>query len=330
MNHRGTSEWSAFQISLYTGAFDTGVFLGCELPFFRRTPFSRVPNALAVLPTNTRRVPMKGFCVSASSFPKLSWRPTPRPYLFRLGSMPGPSGAAFSSSVQVRGPRDESPQACPPSVAPGRGQPAGLYRLPGRGRLVGVGGPPHQAARPTSRPPQGPAEGPLGGDHPDGDRSRPPLDLDAEQWLRSRRQQYYFLGFLSLCALALCLVGIATWAATQKDQKVNELQNNVTAKEAELVHLQGEIDAGEASLQAAREQREQQLALAAAASGEARVIALQNPASPEIQDLSDRLKRLVDRYKERLGPGSSPRPTRSGSGSPRGWSRTPRGASARP
>ena len=59
----------------------------------------------------------------------------------------------------------------------------------------------------------------------------------------------------SRCALALCLVGIATWAATQKDQKVNELQNNVTAKEAELVHLQGEIDAGEASLQAAREQR---------------------------------------------------------------------------
>jgi hypothetical protein len=40
-----------------------------------------------------------------------------------------------------------------------------------------------------------------------------PATISVEEWIRARRQRYYFYSFLALLFLILCLVGISAWTA---------------------------------------------------------------------------------------------------------------------
>jgi tetratricopeptide (TPR) repeat protein len=112
---------------------------------------------------------------------------------------------------------------------------------------------------------------------------------DPEQWMRDRKQRYFLIAFLALCFLILCLFGIAAWAAVRSN--VQEVQR-----------LRTQIDAAQAQLQKKLDEEKQQLVMAAEASGQARVVARFQPSSPEIKELAEKLKALVDQFKAEVGP----------------------------
>jgi tetratricopeptide (TPR) repeat protein len=113
-----------------------------------------------------------------------------------------------------------------------------------------------------------------------------PSSIDPEQYIRSRKHQYFLIAFLSLCFLILCLAGIASYVALHV-QASNRLRE--------------QIDVLQAQLQNALGKDRQLLIVAAEAHGQADVIASYNPGIPKIKELAKRLNDLVREFEAQVG-----------------------------
>ena len=136
-----------------------------------------------------------------------------------------------------------------------------------------------------------------------------PETISGEEWIQIRRPEHFFFAFvafvflvlclagidlyiaLAVCSVIVCFAGIVVWANSYSDTK-------------ELSRLRIQIDATEAELQTALDKERQILAVVAAASGQANVIAHYNLRNPAIQELALSLKQLVTQLKDQAGAAS--------------------------
>lgn len=115
-----------------------------------------------------------------------------------------------------------------------------------------------------------------------------PEKISPEQWIRSRKHQYFLVGYLALCFLVLGLVGIISWVA-------------IRSPSAELHQIRVGIDSLQTKLDEVTRGVGQLSIGVADVSGQ---VTAKQPETKQLRELTDQLESLVKQFATQIGTAS--------------------------